>query len=48
MSNNQLPLVVGLDEVVDPEAFREMALQAVFGASLEELLSIAQDESDPS
>jgi len=47
MANNQLP-VVGLDQVMDPEAYREMAVQAVFGASLEELVTSKEDGSDPS
>lgn len=47
MTHNQLP-VVDLDQVVDPEDFREAAVQAVFGISLGELLNRAEDESDPS
>ena len=47
MTHNQLP-VVDLDQVVDPEAFREAAVLAVFGVSLDELLNRAEGESDPS
>jgi len=47
MANNQLP-VVGLDQVMDPEAYRELAVQAVFGVSLDDLVSSVKDESDPS
>jgi len=47
MAHNQNP-VVGLDQVVDTEAYREMAVQAVFGVSLDELRASKEDESDPS
>jgi len=35
MSENQVFVCVGLDEVVDSDAFRRLALHAEFGLSLE-------------